>query len=86
MIERATSTRLRSKAGHPPHGAAGGEVLLRMFFAAYGEKVVLVLGGYDKGHDSSPRRQAREIDQARKRLRSFKLRQERQTSGRRRRE
>jgi len=37
------------------HDAA--EVLLRVFVHFHGDKVVLLLGGYDKGKDTKPRRQ-----------------------------
>lgn len=53
-------------------------VLLRLFCHAYGEKIVLLLGGYDKGADPSGRRQSREIETARRRLRSFRLRRQRE--------
>jgi DNA-binding XRE family transcriptional regulator len=40
----------------------GGEaVLLRVVVHFYGDKVVLLLGGYDKGADPKSRRQEREI-------------------------
>jgi len=54
---------------------AGEDVLLRVFFTAYGERIVLLLGGYDKGADAGKRRQEREIDVARKRLAAFKAQQ-----------
>jgi phage-related protein len=63
----------------------GGEVLLRVFCHAYGDKIILLLGAYDKGVSPAPRRQSREIEQARKRLRLFKLRQKRERTGRQRR-
>ena len=44
------------------------DVLLRVFCHAMGDRVILLLGGYDKGGDASPRRQAREIEVARRRL------------------
>lgn len=47
------------------------EILLRVFFHAYGDKVVLLLHGYDKSADPSKRRQQREIAEARRRLRAF---------------
>ena len=76
----------RRKAGQLVDGSGGStKVLLRLFCHAYGDKVVLLLGGYDKGEDPSPRRQAREIAQARRHLRSFKLRQRRQATGNKRR-
>jgi hypothetical protein len=62
-----------------------GEVLLRIFCHAYGARIVLLLGGYDKGVAPSRRRQEREIETARKRLRSFKLRQSPRRAGARRR-
>lgn len=55
--------------------AAPQEILLRVFFHAYGDKIVLLLHGYDKAADSSPRRQQREIAEARKRLRAFREQQ-----------
>jgi putative component of toxin-antitoxin plasmid stabilization module len=55
-------------------------VLLRVFVHFYGTKVVLLLGGYDKGDDPKPRRQQREIAQARKLLAQFKERQRRKRS------
>ena len=52
----------------PPSEA---KVLLRVFFHAYGDKVILLIGGYDKGRDPSARRQEREIRHARQLLRQF---------------
>lgn len=49
-------------------------ILLRVFCHAYGDRIVLLLGGYDKGADASRRRQQREIAEARKRLAAFKRR------------
>ena len=50
------------------HSRGEPRVLLRVFCHAYGNKVVLLLGGYDKGADPSPRRQSEEIAVARTRL------------------
>ncbi len=44
------------------------KVLLRVFVHFYGQKVVLLLGGYDKGDDPKERRQQREIAEARRLL------------------
>lgn len=44
------------------------ELLLRVFCHAYGERIVLLLDGYDKGADPSAKRQTREIAEARRRL------------------
>jgi hypothetical protein len=43
-----------------------------------GGKIVLILGGYDKGEDPSPRRQQNEIEYARKRLKELQLREARE--------
>ena len=61
-----------AKVVEPEAVDAGEDVLLRVFFTAYGERIVLLLGGYDKGADPGKRRQEREIDVARKRLTAFK--------------
>ncbi|MEA3502890.1 MAG: hypothetical protein U9R47_08960 [Actinomycetota bacterium] len=52
-------------------------VLLRVFFHAYGDKAILLLGGYDKGRQPSRRKQDAEIARARKRLSDFKNRSRR---------
>lgn len=65
----------------PPIGVPAGRVLLRVFVHFHGDKRVLLLGGYDKGDDPSPRRQQREIDTARRRLAQFKERQRRRRQG-----
>jgi hypothetical protein len=46
--------------------------------------VVLLLGGYDKGVAPSKKRQDREIETARRRLRSFQLKQKHRRAGERR--
>jgi putative component of toxin-antitoxin plasmid stabilization module len=62
---------------------SGETVLLRVFVHFYGSKVVLLLGGYDKGADPKERRQQREIAEARRLLTQFKERQRRHRKGRR---
>jgi hypothetical protein len=49
-------------------------ILLRVFVHFYGSRVILLLGGYDKGRDPSERRQQREIAQARKHLAEWRRR------------
>ena len=72
----------RMFGGEPPEVDGQSEkVLLRVFVHFYGQKVVLLLGGYDKGDDPRKRRQQREIIEARRLLGQFK---ERQRKGRRR--
>lgn len=72
--------RLRQKPGDI--GAEKGgkklppeEILLRVFCHAHGNKLILLLGGYDKGEDPSKKRQDHEIAEARARLVSWKARQ-----------
>lgn len=50
-------------------------ILLRVFCHAHGDRLILLLGGYDKGADPSRRRQQREIAEARSRLIDYRQRQ-----------
>jgi len=50
-------------------------LLVRIFCHAYGDRLILLLGAYDKGRDPSERRQNREISKARARLREWQSRQ-----------
>jgi phage-related protein len=54
--------------------SAEGEAVLRIFFHAFGDRRILILHGYDKGEDSSAKRQQREISEARRRLKDFEAR------------
>ncbi len=73
----------RMFGGDPPEASAPREkVLLRVFFHFYGDKVILLLGGFDKGADPKERRQHRQIAEARRLLTQYKERQ-RRTRGRR---
>jgi phage-related protein len=47
------------------------QISLRVFCHAYGERRILLLHGYDKGEDPKGRRQQREIEIARQRLRRW---------------
>jgi putative component of toxin-antitoxin plasmid stabilization module len=49
-------------------------ILLRVFVHFYGSRIILLLGGYDKGKDPTERRQQREIAQARKHLAEWRRR------------
>jgi hypothetical protein len=61
--------------GKPFRAEPGSErVLLRVFCYAHGDRVILLLGGYDKGADPSRRRQQREIEIARSRLTDYRRR------------
>ena len=63
-------------APSPGVGAKKEQVLLRVFVHFYGEKIILLLGGLDKG--GNPKRQQREIEKAKQLLVQFKERQRRQ--------
>lgn len=52
--------------------AADRLVLIRVFCAFSGDRVVILLHGYDKLRDPSSRRQQKEIEHARKLLRQWK--------------
>jgi putative component of toxin-antitoxin plasmid stabilization module len=49
-------------------------LLARIFCHAHGNRVILLLGAYDKGRDPSARRQNREIALARARLAEWRAR------------
>jgi hypothetical protein len=59
------------------------KILVRVFCHAYGDKLILLLAGYDKLAHPSKSRQNEEIELARKRLRAWKLRQPRERALRR---
>lgn len=46
-------------------------ILLRIFVAFHGSRVILLLHGYDKGSDDSRRRQQSEIREAKRRLKRW---------------
>ena len=54
--------------------AEAGKILLRVFCHAHGNRLILLVGGYDKGEHPSPRRQNAEIELARARLRDWRRR------------
>jgi hypothetical protein len=59
-----------------PEGAReeAGRILLRVFCHAHGDRLLLLVGGYDKGEHPSPRRQTAEIALARARLKDWQVR------------
>jgi hypothetical protein len=77
---RWTAAEIRHKIEGLPPGEVGGAaeaILLRVFFCTAGRKIILLLNGYDKGRDSSARRQQREIARARKLLTEYQEAQRR---------
>jgi hypothetical protein len=68
-VRRELATICREVGVPAPTDVPGdGQVLLRVFFAVYGARIVLLFGGYDKGADPSGKRQEKEIARARKLL------------------
>jgi len=63
--------RMYADQGETPTNARV-DILLRMFVHFYGDRVVLLMHGYDKGGDPSEKRQNREIAEARRRLTAWK--------------
>lgn len=65
-VRRTLETICKEAGIAVPVGApTGGQVLLRVFFTVYGSRIVLLLGGYDKGAGSAASRQQKEIKRAR---------------------
>ena len=73
---RRSLAAILSSAGIADVGRARRDVLVRVFCAFSGNKVVILLGGYDKRRDSSAKRQQREIVAARATLAAWKRAQQ----------
>jgi hypothetical protein len=56
----------------PPSRDRDAGVLLRVFFYPHGDKLILLLSGYDKGRQVSRKRQDKEIKQARRFLADYR--------------
>ena len=76
---RQSADQVLSRARHVREGGGAGDenILLRVFCHAHGDRVILLVAGYDKGKDASAKRENREIALARKRLAEFRGRRER---------
>ena len=71
------ATQVLARKGKPARAETvqPAKILLRVFCHAHGDRIVLLLAGYDKGERSSPRHQQEQIELARARLRNWKTRQ-----------
>ena len=58
---RHTAAEIEGVFGAGTRAGRRGKVLLRVFCHAYGDKIVLLVDGYDKAEDPSERRQRKEI-------------------------
>jgi putative component of toxin-antitoxin plasmid stabilization module len=71
---RQTAAQIRQRvAGLPPDDFGDyppEAILLRVFFCTAGHKIILLMSGYDKAEEPGPRRQNREIGNARKLMRA----------------
>jgi putative component of toxin-antitoxin plasmid stabilization module len=73
--DEATILGKHASAGEADAAVSGGErILLRAFFHPHGDKLILLLGGHDKGRRPQPRAQAAEIERARRRLDDWRRR------------
>jgi hypothetical protein len=61
----------KGKRARPENGEIA-KILLRVFCHAHGDRIVLLLGGYDKGERPSARHQQAQIELAKARLRTWK--------------
>ena len=57
---------LRKTGRHPKREPDEGKILLRLFFHAHGNRLILLLAGYDKAEHTSKAYQNKEIEAARK--------------------
>ncbi|MCM3662614.1 type II toxin-antitoxin system RelE/ParE family toxin [Georgenia satyanarayanai] len=76
-VRRSLQAILSSAGAEVPEDVSGvdRQVLLRVFCTFHGDKIVLLLSGYDKQSDPSEKRQDREIEEARKMLTAWKAAQ-----------
>lgn len=75
--DASTIQALYSDSGASAPSSVPAKILLRLFVHFHGQKVILLLHGYDKGRDDSARRQNKEIQEAHKRLRAWRIAQAR---------
>ena len=72
---RLSGRQVLTRSGEKPGDIDPSErVLLRVFCHAYGDRIILLLGGYDKGSDPTSSRQNSEIAVARARLKRHRTR------------
>lgn len=80
---RHDAATIEGLAGNEPVAGSPTQkkILLRLFVHFHGDKVILLLHGYDKGANDSQRQQNKEIQEARKRLRAWKAAEARRNKG-----
>lgn len=73
-IQRSLDAILSRADSEPPRsGATARRVSIRIFCTFTGNRIVVLLHGYDKGRDPSTRRQQTEIARARTALRTWRM-------------
>jgi phage-related protein len=75
LDQDATEILARKGKRFRPERSQPAKILLRIFCHAHGDRIVLLLAGYDKGEHPSPRHQQEQIELAKRRLRDWKRRQ-----------
>jgi putative component of toxin-antitoxin plasmid stabilization module len=75
LDQDATEVLARKGKRAKPETSEPAKILLRVFCHAHGNKIVLLLAGYDKGERPSPHHQQEQIEVAKQRLKSWKARQ-----------
>jgi hypothetical protein len=71
LARRAKQPKRKDVAGD------AGRILLRVFFHVHGNRLILLLGGYDKAEHTSHSYQQTQIELARRRLSSWRARERR---------
>jgi len=74
----------KGKRARKKDRGGGGRILLRVFCHAFGDRIILLVGGYDKGEHPSPSHQQAQIALARARLNVCKTARKASGAGRRR--
>jgi putative component of toxin-antitoxin plasmid stabilization module len=75
LDQTATEVLARKGKRARPEMDAPAKILLRVFCHAHGNRIVLLLAGYDKGERPSRRHQQAQIALAKQRLRAWRARQ-----------
>jgi phage-related protein len=71
-VDQSAEETLRKAGKTPRSEIEDAKILIRVFFHVHGEKIVLLLSGYDKAELSSKTHQNEQIEEARRLLRDWK--------------
>ena len=76
-LDHAAQVLARKGKKARPEASETAKILLRVFCHVHGDRIVLLLGGYNKGERPSARHQQAQIELAKTRLKAWKSRQRR---------